>query len=157
MKLIDDIRRENIARLVDEAGSLKGLADRLQRQDSQVSQWLHGSAHSVTGKPRGMRSETARMIEKTMNKPVGWLDIDHTQQQGMPQSVAEPQGTYVLREAATSSDLFETLAEALSSLPPGLRPVAGKLLETMASSPEDPDVKESLEHLLNSPQVRRPG
>lgn len=77
MKLIDDIRRENLAALRDQYGTVIALANRLERSESQVSQWINGSAHSGTGKPRGMRSETARFIEEKCAKPVGWLDIAH--------------------------------------------------------------------------------
>jgi phage repressor protein C with HTH and peptisase S24 domain len=77
IKLIDDIRRDNIALLVDEFGSLIGLANRLEKDSSQVSQWLHGSIHSVTGKKRGLRSASARYIEEKCSKPTGWLDVPH--------------------------------------------------------------------------------
>ncbi|WP_213956306.1 LexA family transcriptional regulator [Variovorax sp. dw_954] len=78
MKLIDDIRRANIALLEKEMGSLKALAERLEKDESQVSQWKQGSINSGTGKPRGMRSETARYIDERCGKEPGWLDIDHS-------------------------------------------------------------------------------
>lgn len=84
MKMIDDIRRENIATLVTDFGGVLQLANRLERSESQVSQWLNGSAHSATGRRRGMRPETARYIEEKCNKVPGWLDIDHNQ---APQTV----------------------------------------------------------------------
>jgi hypothetical protein len=63
MKSIDDIRRENLQVLERQFGSLRGLADVLDRSESQVSQWKNGAVNSGTGKPRGMRTETARFIE----------------------------------------------------------------------------------------------
>jgi SOS-response transcriptional repressor LexA len=79
MKSIDEIRRENLALLRSElGGSLRDLAARLERDESQVSQWMQGSKNSGTGKPRGMRSDTARYIEQRANKPAGWLDRDHS-------------------------------------------------------------------------------
>lgn len=84
MKLIDDIRRDNLAQLAKECGSAQSLANALERDPSQVSQWLNGSAHSATGKPRGMRSETARRIEQTLKKPTGWLDVEHTHNLQLP-------------------------------------------------------------------------
>ncbi len=42
VKLIDDIRRENLAKLAEELGSITALAKQLDRSDSQVSQWIHG-------------------------------------------------------------------------------------------------------------------
>lgn len=78
--MIDEIRRDNMAILVKEMGSVKALADLLAASDSQVSQWLLGSAHSKTGKPRGMRPVSARKIEKACKKTEGWLDQDHSEQ-----------------------------------------------------------------------------
>lgn len=78
MKSIDDIRRQNLQTLERQFGSLKGLADALDRSESQVSQWKNGAANSGTGKPRGMRTETARYIEEKTKMPPGWLDQDHT-------------------------------------------------------------------------------
>jgi hypothetical protein len=77
MKLIDDIRRENMACLRDELGSIAKLAKVLERSESHISQWIHGLKNSGTGKPRNMRSDTARWIERMTGKSVGWLDIDH--------------------------------------------------------------------------------
>jgi len=77
MKLIDDVRRDNLALLVREFGSLIGLANRLEKDSSQVSQWLHGSTHSVTGKKRGLRAASARYIKNKCGKPAGWLDVPH--------------------------------------------------------------------------------
>lgn len=78
MKLIDDLRRENLARLRDSFNGVKPFADHLGKSESQVSQWINGSAHSETGKPRGMRSSTARWIEDKCGKRPGWLDQDHS-------------------------------------------------------------------------------
>ncbi|CUJ98114.1 MULTISPECIES: hypothetical protein [Achromobacter] len=74
--LIDDIRRANLALLVKEAGGVGRLAERLERDQSQVSQWLNASKNSATGTPRGMRGATCRFIEQKMGKPEGWLDLN---------------------------------------------------------------------------------
>ncbi len=78
MKSIDDIRRENLQALERQFGSLKNLADALERSESQVSQWKNGAINSATGKPRGMRTETARFIEEKSGVRPGWLDTDHS-------------------------------------------------------------------------------
>jgi hypothetical protein len=80
MKMIDEIRRDNMATLVKEMGSVKAIAEALGSSESQISQWLLGSAHSKTGKPRGMRAGSARKIETACRKPAGWLDLDHSDQ-----------------------------------------------------------------------------
>jgi hypothetical protein len=77
MKLIDDLRRENLAILREECGSVAALAKRLERSESQISQWLLGSIRSKTGKPSNMKSATARWIEEQTGKPLGWMDVDH--------------------------------------------------------------------------------
>lgn len=82
MKLIDDLRRENLSILRREFGGLKQLSEKLDREDSQVSQWILGSKNSGTGKPRGMRSDTARFIELKCGKTEGWLDQDHSTEAG---------------------------------------------------------------------------
>ena len=66
-----------MAALREEYGGTAGLAKQLERSESQVSQWILGSAHSETGKPRGMRPDSARYIEKMCGKPAGWLDVEH--------------------------------------------------------------------------------
>jgi phage repressor protein C with HTH and peptisase S24 domain len=77
MKSIDEIRRENIALLEKEYGSLTALADALGKSDSQVSQWKKGSTNSGTGKQRGMNATSARYIEQSTGKPTGWMDTSH--------------------------------------------------------------------------------
>jgi SOS-response transcriptional repressor LexA len=78
MKLVDEIRRENLAVLVTEAGGVTGLANKLGKDPAQVSQWLNASINSGTGKPRGIRSSTCRAIEEKCGKSVGWMEVDHS-------------------------------------------------------------------------------
>lgn len=77
MKMIDDVRADNMAALAREFGSTAALAAHMDRSESQVSQWVNRSKNSATGKPRGMRSSTARWIELVCAKPHGWLDQEH--------------------------------------------------------------------------------
>ena len=74
-----EIHRENLQRLADEFGGVRKLAEKLGKSDSQVSQWLNASLNSGTGKPRGMRPDTARFIEQQCNKARGWMDESHNQ------------------------------------------------------------------------------
>lgn len=123
VKLIDQIRRDNLDRLQKELGSLKKLADLVGRSESQVSQWKLGAKHSTTGKPRGMRSETARHIEACLGRPIGWMDIDHDAE---PIVLFAPAGVHMpnaLPDAARieNRDLRAPLRawEYSRSLPPG--------------------------------------
>jgi hypothetical protein len=76
MKTIDEIHRANMALLVAEHG-VTGMAERLNKSNSQVSQWLNGSKNSGTGKPRGISAGSCRTIEAAFGKPQGWMDADH--------------------------------------------------------------------------------
>lgn len=76
MKLIDDIRRDNLAEIAGSLGGPAALARLLDRTESQVSQWINGSL-LPSGKRRGMKSETARWIEQKTGQVPGWLDREH--------------------------------------------------------------------------------
>lgn len=76
MKFVDEIRRENLAALAKRLGGNSDLAQKLDRTESQVSQWVTGSL-LPSGRRRGMRPETARWIEATAGLPPGWLDQEH--------------------------------------------------------------------------------
>lgn len=103
VKLIDQVRRDNLGRLQKECGSLRALAKLLERDESQVSQWKLGSIHSGTGKARGMRSETARYIEAKCGRPPGWLDTDHSSE---PVVLSMPSG---ILDRKVHSESFEDL------------------------------------------------
>lgn len=74
---IEEIRRSNMQILAAEFGGVGKLAELLERDQSQVSQWMHGAKNSGTGKPRGMRPDSCRYIERKCNKPAGWMDTNH--------------------------------------------------------------------------------
>lgn len=119
MKLIDDIRRDNLAQLAKECGSVQSLAAVLERDPSQVSQWLNGSTNSATGKPRGMRQETARRIEQALRKPTGWLDLDHNRQFSELDSNTEPGPDVRGRVPLISWIQAGDWCEAVNSFAPG--------------------------------------
>lgn len=77
MKKIEDVRRENLQRLRNEIGSVQALADRIGKSQSQVSQWLNASTHSVNGRPRTISSGSCREVEAAVGKPEGWMDVEH--------------------------------------------------------------------------------
>lgn len=74
---IDEIRRRNIKTLEKQHGP--ALAKRAGMSPSQFYNLRDGAKDSKTGKPRGMRKETAWKIEDAAGVPRGWLDIDHSQ------------------------------------------------------------------------------
>lgn len=74
---IDDIRRANIKALENEAGSPTQAAERVDMSYSQYINLRDGAKDPRSGKPRGMRKETAWRFEDAFGKPRGWLDANH--------------------------------------------------------------------------------
>jgi len=77
MKDIDEVRRDNLRRLEREFGGLAAVAQAIGMSPAQFANLRDGARDSKTGKPRGMRKDTARRIERATGKDEGWLDIDH--------------------------------------------------------------------------------
>lgn len=99
MKTTDEVRRENLALLVDAAGGPTSFAARIDRSQSQVSQWLNASPDSKSGKPRTISSSSCRYIERAIGKPDGWMDQqgDLGIESGLNASVKEnPAGSLVI-------------------------------------------------------------
>ena len=94
--MIEDIRRKNMLTLLSECGGLARLARRIERSPSQVSQLVYGLKSSKTGRPRGMRSETARRIEKMTGKSFGWLDLANTPNTNGERSTIKTEATKYL-------------------------------------------------------------
>lgn len=78
MKDIDEIRRDNLRLLEKECGGPAEAARLVQMSQAQYANLRDGAKDSKTGKPRGMRKETARRIEVAAEKHEGWLDVDHS-------------------------------------------------------------------------------
>lgn len=97
---IDDIRRHNLAELIRSYGSVVAFAAAIDRSESQVSQWVNASKNSGTGKPRGMRSDSCRHIEKMVGKPLNWMDVLHDgpPSEVVPANAAMPPEGYVRLE-----------------------------------------------------------
>lgn len=75
MKDIDQVRRNAMCSLEAEVG---GATVAAQKAGMSYAQWVNlrsGAPDSKTGKPRGMRKETARKIEQAFGKNDGWLDF----------------------------------------------------------------------------------
>lgn len=81
VELIEEIRRARLLLLINEYGTIAALAQRLDRQPAQVSQWKNASIDNKSKKPRTMKSDTARWIEDKTGKPTGWMDQPVKKQQ----------------------------------------------------------------------------
>lgn len=78
MKVIQEIRLENLKTLQRECGSVVKLAERLKRSQGQVSQLLNESVDKKTGKRKQIGDAQARHIESSFGKERGWMDNDHS-------------------------------------------------------------------------------
>jgi phage repressor protein C with HTH and peptisase S24 domain len=77
VQTIDVIRHLNLRVLVQEAGGVARLAEKVGKAESQISQLLNRSPHSTTGRPRSVGSSMARELELAFGKPAGWMDVSH--------------------------------------------------------------------------------
>ena len=75
---INDIRRRNLRRLLEQYKSMAEFADKVDKDPSYLSQ--------IIGKnpTKGIGSKIARSIEKSLEKPDGWLDREHAVQAHNP-------------------------------------------------------------------------
>ena len=71
MRAIKDIRRENVALLVKDAGGQSPFAIRIGRDRNQVYQWLLPSENPAS---RGISDKMAREIERASSLSEGTLD-----------------------------------------------------------------------------------
>ena len=112
--------------LVNEIGSVNGLAARIGKSPTQVSQWMNGSIDSRSGKPRALSRQSARQIEDALGKPDGWMDqpLD-LQFQFQGKAPARSSGFEFRQDVAGMADLIsppaapegETHAGDLATLP----------------------------------------
>lgn len=150
MRSIDDIRRHNITLLERSFGTLKSLADVLERSESQVSQWKNGAANSGTGKPRGMRSDSARYIEQKTGKPEGWMDADHSMQDPV---IADD---HHKTSGSAAGQALATLDTLLDKLPPLVQPAGRDALKKWAQGEASKEQTEAVLQALAEAGAKLP-
>lgn len=74
MKTIDEIRHENLERLIERAGSIQAVADKLEKAHAQISQLKNRNKHSGSRKSRAIGDDMARLIEAKFELGRGWMD-----------------------------------------------------------------------------------
>ena len=74
MKTIEETRFIRLLMLRDELGSIAELSRVTGISYAQISQWANKIKKSGTDKVRNISSESARLIEKKLDKPYGWFD-----------------------------------------------------------------------------------
>lgn len=137
MKDIDAIRRENLRLIEKEVGGTTEAATLCGMSPSQFANLRDGAKDSKTGKPRGMRKETARRIEAAAGKQPGWLDVDHSLApiSATSEPVATPSHSH---ESPIPSlvQALELVATALSKVPLEKRHALVAVLSTYAADPQ---------------------
>ena len=73
---ISDIRKLNLSKLIEEAGSATRLAKKAGTAPAYISQIMTG-APQKSGKAYVVGDKVARRLERAMNKPDGWMDREH--------------------------------------------------------------------------------
>jgi hypothetical protein len=79
VKTAAHIRRENLELLQREFGTLDALAAKAETSAVYLSQVRHQSIDRKTQRPRQMGGSMARRLELAAGKPLGWMDIDHSE------------------------------------------------------------------------------
>lgn len=72
---VDEVRRKAMELLEQEVGGPVAAAKRVGMSYAQWANLRSGARDIRSGKPRGMRKETAWRIEEAFNKPRGWLNM----------------------------------------------------------------------------------
>lgn len=79
MKPNDEIRRDNLIIAVNRVGSASALAELAGVSSVYLSQLKTRSPETKTGTPKSMGDNIARKIERALNEPLGWMDVDRSQ------------------------------------------------------------------------------
>ncbi len=78
------IRYKNTRLLVDQVGGVSSFADKIGKGQSQTSQF------AGTNPIKGIGNKVAREIELAFDKPHGWLDLPHEEQNITDGNVSQP-------------------------------------------------------------------
>ncbi|MEN7429184.1 hypothetical protein VA599_00415 [Chromobacterium sp. TRC.1.1.SA] len=73
---VETIRLANLQKLISEKKTIRAVALAANTSATYLSQILNRTK-SCTGNPRGLGSVLARKLEKGCNKPEGWMDQHH--------------------------------------------------------------------------------
>lgn len=86
MATVQDIRRANLIRLLDECaqdiGTDRGAAAELARRSGVPAPFISqfkNARHHQGGRARSLGDDSARKLERGMGKPVGWMDVERSE------------------------------------------------------------------------------
>jgi hypothetical protein len=96
MKTIAEIRRENLQDLIDQAGSIAEMNERMgwDRTDPRLTRVRNANVRPDRGKPFQMGDSMAREIEKALGLEEGWMDNVHLRVEAL--TAEEGVGTYIV-------------------------------------------------------------
>ena len=77
MKTAEEIRTENLKRLIQLHGGSGKFAEIIGKDPVQISQWARNAPDSKMKRPRVISSDSCRHIERVLNLEIGWMDHDH--------------------------------------------------------------------------------
>ena len=78
MKTVQDIRFANFELLIAEAGTIAELARKTGYDKPAYLYQLRAQVVKPNGKTLQLGRRVAARLEQGMNKPAGWMDIDHS-------------------------------------------------------------------------------
>ena len=116
MKLVDEIRRDNLELLIAEMGSLKAVAEHGHTSEIYLSQIKNRAIDRKTGKPRSMGAKVARRLEA--GKSHGWMDEQH-QDDAMSRYVTQIKSLLTAIPADRQSTAVLEVVQVLAQFLPG--------------------------------------
>lgn len=117
MKTVEEVRRERLALLREEAGTLVALNLKLgfNTRDATLSQILNAAKNSRTQTPKQMGSKLARDLERVCGKEIGWMDTDpELVDRGMEPAVAEVATAISVLPQKQRDWVLKTVRDAIS-------------------------------------------
>jgi len=147
MSLHDEIRFANLLILINEAGSQVALANRCDTSEAYISQLYNKLPDSKTGKPKAVGNRLARKLEAGMQKPVNWMDVDHTDT-AQRMTAAEPRPIYAVTPPPSIRSTIAALGDALDLCTEDNRKAVAGLLAQYAVSPKPGGVADAIVMLL---------
>lgn len=79
---IRTIRKTNLERLIQEAGSVAELGRRTEVNETYLGQVRRGVGGKGRNRARALGDAAARKLEEGMHKPYGWMDVSHPEETG---------------------------------------------------------------------------
>lgn len=91
MKTTDEIRYENLQRLVDDAGDLSRLVEKSGgKLNRPTLDQILKRRTTAAGVIKNVGNDLARSIEEALRLERGWMDNDHTPEAAQPEEVISP-------------------------------------------------------------------